>query len=57
MEIIGHFTCESTPNTPNQRYECRLGIPRVVFGGSDLRIATDAALSRESEFPPTDKYV
>jgi len=42
MEIIIHFTCESTPNT------------HKVFGGSDLRIATKRFGSRESEFPTTN---
>ena len=29
---------ESTQNTPNQRYECHLGIPRVVFSGFETPI-------------------
>ena len=27
---------KSTPNAPNQRYECHLGIPRMAFGGTKM---------------------
>ena len=32
---------ESTPNAPNQRYECHLGIPRMAFSGFPPRYSVD----------------